>query len=229
MSGAREAILGRISKAISEGGAPARCAREAGANERLRAKTPGILPAGSKVSDKEAVKLFTRKAQAVDTTVSRIDAASDIASAVVEYLNANNLPMALRHGADPLLDEAGWSEEPLLETVAGPSDGSDLVGLSVADGAIAETGTLILTSGPDNPTTLNFLPEHHIVVLPIQRIHGSLEDALRKTAVTASDKADSILPRVINMITGPSRSGDVEQQIVLGAHGPRALHIILVG
>jgi L-lactate dehydrogenase complex protein LldG len=83
-----------------------------------------------------------------------------------------------------------------------------------------------MVSGMDNPTTINFLPEHHIVVVDAADIDGDLEAALAKVR-TRYGKGK--MPRTLNLISGPSRSGDVEQKIILGAHGPRALHIIVVG
>ena len=82
-----------------------------------------------------------------------------------------------------------------------------------------------MVSGADNPTTLNFLPDNHIVVLREADLAGDLEtvwDRLR------ARYGKGIAPRTVNLITGPSRSGDIEQQIVLGAHGPRRLHIIIL-
>jgi L-lactate dehydrogenase complex protein LldG len=96
--------------------------------------------------------------------------------------------------------------------------------LSRALAGVAETGTLIMTSGPDNPTTLNFLPENHIVLLLADDVAGNYEDVWDKLR----EKYGSNLPRTVNMITGPSRTGDIEQTIELGAHGPRRLHILLV-
>ena len=100
----------------------------------------------------------------------------------------------------------------------------DLVtdGVTGAVCGVAETGTLILTSGPDSPTTLNLLPDTHIVVLSTDSIVGSYEDGWDLL------RARGELPRTVNMITGPSRTGDIEQTIQLGAHGPRRLHILLV-
>ena len=80
-------------------------------------------------------------------------------------------------------------------------------------------------SGPDNPTTLNFLPEHHVVVVSAKDIAGNYEtvwDALRK-------KFGAELPRTVNWITGPSRSADIEQVHLHGAHGPKGLHVLVVG
>jgi L-lactate dehydrogenase complex protein LldG len=107
----------------------------------------------------------------------------------------------------------------------GRAEGEDKVSLSPCHAAIAETGTLMLNSGRQTPTTLNFLPDTHIVVVRRDQVVATYEDGLdRLRADRASDK----LPRVINFITGPSRTADIEQRIELGAHGPRRLHIVLV-
>ena len=129
-------------------------------------------------------------------------------------------------GTDPGLARMPWDEQRTLQVLAGASDGDDAVGISHATAGIAESGTLVLTSGSDNPTTINFLPEHHIVVLDAADIAGDLEAVLAKIRARYG-KGE--MPRTVNLISGPSRSGDVEQKIILGAHGPRALHIIVVG
>jgi L-lactate dehydrogenase complex protein LldG len=84
----------------------------------------------------------------------------------------------------------------------------------------------VLTSGGDNPTTINFLPEHHIVVVDAKDVAGDMETVLSRVR-RKFGKGE--MPRTLNFITGPSRSGDIEQKLLLGAHGPRALHIIMVG
>jgi L-lactate dehydrogenase complex protein LldG len=107
----------------------------------------------------------------------------------------------------------------------GASDGGDLAAVSHAVGGAAETGTLMLTSGPDNPTTLNFLPDYHIVVVGAADISGDLEGFWRTLRATYGRGQ---MPRTVNLITGPSRSGDIEQKLLLGAHGPRRLHVVIV-
>jgi L-lactate dehydrogenase complex protein LldG len=87
---------------------------------------------------------------------------------------------------------------------------------------VAETGTLVLTSGPESPTTLNFLPDTHIAVVNRSQITGRYEDVWDKI------RDNGALPRTVNMISGPSRTGDIEQTIQLGAHGPRRLHILIL-
>jgi L-lactate dehydrogenase complex protein LldG len=109
-----------------------------------------------------------------------------------------------------------------LSITKGASQGDDEVSVTAAYAGIAETGTLLLHSGPASPTTLNFLPDNHIVVLRASQIVGAYEDAWDRL------RAAGALPRTVNMITGPSRTGDIEQTIMLGAHGPRRLHIVLV-
>ena len=114
----------------------------------------------------------------------------------------------------------------VLEIGRGRSNGDDEVGVSHALGGVAETGTLMLVSGKDNPTTINFLPEHHIVVVNAKDIDGDLESLFGRIRRKFGRGA---MPRTVNMVTGPSRSGDIEQKLLLGAHGPRALHIVVVG
>jgi L-lactate dehydrogenase complex protein LldG len=80
----------------------------------------------------------------------------------------------------------------------------------------------MVCSGPRSPSTINFLPETEVVVLPADAVVGAMEDAL------AQVRRSGTMPRTINFITGPSRTGDIEQRIEMGAHGPRRLHIVIV-
>lgn len=99
----------------------------------------------------------------------------------------------------------------------------DLVGVTGVFCAIAETGTLMLLSGPDTWSSAALLPETHIAVVPASRIVGTMEDAF---ALARGERGE--LPRAVNFISGPSRTGDIEQTIVLGAHGPYRVHVIVV-
>jgi L-lactate dehydrogenase complex protein LldG len=128
-------------------------------------------------------------------------------------------------GDNPRLNQMPWSETS-LEILFGPSDGHDVNAVSTAFAGIAETGTLALVSGADNPTTLNFLPDNHIVVLPRESIAADYESVFAKLR---SVYGKGVAPRTLNFITGPSRSADIEQTLLLGAHGPRRLHIVVVG
>ena len=119
-----------------------------------------------------------------------------------------------------------WERAGTLEVTTGVSDGKQLASVSHAFAGVAETGTLILTSGQDNPTTLNFLPDNHVVVVEAKDVVGDYEAIWQRLR---ERYGAGILPRTVNMITGPSRSADIEQTLILGAHGPRRLHVIIVG
>ena len=118
----------------------------------------------------------------------------------------------------------------MLELSSGIASGDDAVGLSRAFGGVAETGTLVFLSGPDNPTTVNFLPPTHIAVVAASDIAGNYEQvwARIRAASPEIEPGKSTLPRTVNWVTGPSRTADIEQTLLLGAHGPQRLHIIVI-
>jgi L-lactate dehydrogenase complex protein LldG len=87
----------------------------------------------------------------------------------------------------------------------------------------------MLISGPESPTRNNFLPDTHIVVMRGSQVVASYEEGWTRLR-RRGERGDggSTMPRTVNFITGPSRTGDIEQRIELGAHGPRRLHIVLI-
>lgn len=223
MSASRDTVFSSIRRALGVSGHEA--PRRAAVAERLSAHRRGVIPARGQLARAERVALFRRMVAAAAGTTTQVACAADVPKEVAALLRAHNLPLAVRRGADPRLAALPWDAERTLTVAVGPSDGSDLVGLSHAVGAAAESGTLMLLSGPDNPTTLNFLPDTHIVVVAADDIAGDYEtlwDRLRARF------GEGTLPRTVNLITGPSRSADVEQQLILGAHGPRRLHVVVV-
>jgi L-lactate dehydrogenase complex protein LldG len=217
---ARAAVLGRLRRALGRGrdvGALRRAIRQ-----RLSEPQANLIPARADLDRYGRIRLFTEQAEAVQTAVRRVDRYRDLPRAVVEYLRLHNLPPRLVMASDPLLAEADW-QGTMLEVHNGPAADQDLVGLTVAFAGIAETGTLMLLSAPQTPTTLAFLPETSLIVLPTERILRAYEDGF-----TLLREEHGGLPRSINFITGPSRSGDIEQTLQLGAHGPRRLCVLLV-
>ncbi len=221
---ARNAILGKIRGALNV--TPHDGDRQAAVAARLRDHAPGIIPARGQLPAEQRIALFIAMAEKYSATCVRIPEAGDVPGEVSHYLRSRNLPSDIRMGADPLLATLPWSNEPTLTVKPGASDGLDLAGVSRAFGAIAETGTLALTSGADNPTTINFLPEHHIVVVDAKDVLGDMEAVLARLRRTYGPGE---MPRALNFVTGPSRSADIEQTLLLGAHGPKALHIIVLG
>lgn len=220
----REAVLGKVRRALAGGADDTRGSRAV--EERLAHPRPNVIPARGQLDRAGRVELFCAMAEKVSATVARLASPADVPAAVAEHLRRHNLPMRLRTGSDPAIDALPWSVEPHLERSIGASDGGDLVSLSRATAGVAETGTLVLVSGPENPTTLNFLPDTHIVMLAAEDIAGDYEAVWRQIrAIYGAGQ----MPRTVNFVTGPSRSADIEQTLILGAHGPRALHILVVG
>ncbi len=220
MSASRDAVLGRVRKSLGRKAISAedRAVLEARLHDRPR----GLIPARTDLDATSLTGLFVDMAVGVDTTVERIASADAAPGALLDYLARHNLGTDIRMAPDPGLDDIPWAARPTLTITRGPSDGTHDVSVTAAFAAIAETGTLMLHSGPESPTTLNFLPDNHVVVLRASQIMRAYEDgwdALRDRGA---------MPRTVNFITGPSRTGDIEQKILLGAHGPRRLHIILI-
>lgn len=198
--------------------------RVAAVDDRLERAPKGVIPARAQMDAAPRLALFIEKAEGVQASVQMLACASDVPAAVAEYLRANNLPANIRFGADERLAGLDFGKT-AIEVKRGASDGHDLAALSHAEGGIAETGTLALLSGPENPVTLNFLPDHHLVVIKASDVTGDMESLWARVRKRFG-KGE--MPRTINFITGPSRSGDIEQTILLGAHGPRSLHIMVV-
>jgi L-lactate dehydrogenase complex protein LldG len=221
---ARDLIFGSIRRSLGVSGKEA--TRRKTVSDRLGQHPAGIVPARGQLAAKERLALFRTMVEAANGSVEEIADAGDVPSAVAALLRAHNLPMAVKRGADPRLAALPWERERTLEVSVGPSAGKDLVAVSHAFGAAAESGTLMLVSGADNPTTLNFLPDTHIVVVDAKDVAGDYETLWRRLR---EKFGDGLMPRTVNFITGPSRSADIEQTLILGAHGPRRLHVMVVG
>ncbi len=222
MSEARDTVLGTIRRSLGVTGREA--PRRDSVHGRIAAARPGVVPARGQLPEAERLTLFCDKAEASAATVTRVASAAEVPAEIARFLRDSNLPATLRMGADPALGSMPWAET-TLDVSRGPSDGSDINGLSRAFGAVAESGTLALVSGQDNPTTLNFLPDNHIVVIEARDVAGDYEAVLARVR---ERYGKGTMPRTLNFVTGPSRSADIEQQLILGAHGPRRLHIVVV-
>jgi L-lactate dehydrogenase complex protein LldG len=221
---ARDLIFGSIRRSLGVSGKEA--TRQKAVADRLAQHPAGIVPARGQLAARERLALFRTMVEAANGSVEEIAETADVPSAIAALLRRHNLPMAVRRGADARLAALPWGRERALDVSVGPSDGKDLAAVSHAFGAAAESGTLMLVSGPDNPTTLNFLPDTHIVVIDANDVAGDYETLWARLR---EKFGAGLMPRTVNLITGPSRSADIEQTLILGAHGPRRLHVIVVG
>lgn len=222
MTGARSAILNGIRRSLRRGELSGE-ARQA-VEQRLAAPPRGPAVARAQLPQPEKVALFCQWAESNSATVVRVRA-PEVPGEVAAYLARNNLPAQAAMAPSPLLDGYDWASQKMLALRRGCGEGSDQVSITGAFAGIAETGTLVTASGPDHPVSLNLLPDTHIVVLREADIVAGYEDVWARLRARYGKNT---LPRTINTITGPSRTGDIEQTIELGAHGPRQMHIVVV-
>jgi L-lactate dehydrogenase complex protein LldG len=221
MSEGREQILAAIRRSLKRG------RLDPGREAELRARVAGhrrnLVPERAAVLDHRGrIDLFVAMAEEVQATVTRVSSLDEVPGTIARYLADENLPAELLLAPDPFLDQIPWDLRPLLNIRRGRAGAADAVSLTPCFAAVAETGTLMLLSGAQTPTTLNFLPDTHIVVVRGDQVVATYEDGWDRL------RSRGGLPRAVNFVTGPSRTGDIEQRIELGAHGPRRLHIVMV-
>ena len=215
--GTREAILARIRRQQQRGGTWPSPGEIVDRDVYLRRHPRGSLP----VLPEDLVVLFRERAEASSSTTERVAAGGEVPAAVARYLDANKLP---KSGCVwPGLAHHDWAGAG-VSLSARAANGDDAVGVTGVFCALAETGTLMVVSGPDTPATVSLLPETHVAIVPAGRIVAYMEDGWDLARAEFGQ-----LPRAVNFISGPSRTADIEQTIVLGAHGPYRVHIVVVG
>ena len=219
----RDAVLGRVRGALGKNGDRADARSAAGAYVAGHAQGPRPAMPG------DLVQRFVSRASDMESTVERLPDRAAIPAAVARYIDALALPPELemqrsRSGvcwpefADLDWRAAGLTIEPR------PTTGRDRLGITGTFCAVAETGTLVVLAGAQTPTASALLVDTHIAVVRSDRVVSGMEDAF---ALIRRERGR--LPRAVNFISGPSRTGDIEQTIVLGAHGPFRVHILVPG
>lgn len=176
------------------------------------------VPAIARTEGPERLERFVARAEAAEARVTRVAGWADLPQAVAAILRGANMALQLRSGADPAFD-LDWGP---VERSIGPGRLAEPVTLSRASLGSAETGSVVLESGPDNPVTLTFLGETHLVAIAASDVCAGYEEVFARWRAAGRD------PRTLNFVTGPSRSADIGQRLQLGAHGPVALHLLLI-
>jgi L-lactate dehydrogenase complex protein LldG len=210
---ARENVLSRIRTAL---GKSAGRAEQEEINAYIRQHAAGPMPQ----AEWNLIARFRERVLSLASSVDQVASVSEVPQAVACYLRENNLP--LQAVCWPEFTQLDWTAQGMTVD-ARPAKGSDLVGITGAFCAIAETGTLVLLSGKDTPPATSLLPETHIAVVRSTRIVKGMEEAWSLLRIEYP-----VMPRVVNFVSGPSRTADIEQTVTLGAHGPYRVHIILV-
>jgi L-lactate dehydrogenase complex protein LldG len=214
---ARDAILGRIQSALNaehpQRPAPASVDDAPPiVSERLAKKPVSTLPAYSEDPTERLIRLM----ESVEMTVTRVQTPDDVVTAVEDYLYTENLVGDVT--VAPALGNMAWPET--FRT--GAASGVETTSVTPCFAAVAETGSVVMASTGSTPATLNFLPDNHIVVVNESQVVRHVDDVWTRW------RDESGNHRALNFVTGPSRTGDIEQTIEIGAHGPRRMHVILV-
>ncbi len=217
----RETVLTAIRRGLRRGPLPQD--QQAMLRERLAEHPRQLTPAIGRGDRAVLLTRFIANVQREFGTVALLPDLAAVPGAVADYLAQHNLPSRLVMAPHPELRAIPWSERPMLTLREDRAEATDAVGLQHAFAGIAETGTLMLPSGPERPTTVNLLPDTAMVLLRASRLVGAYEDAWDRLRAEQGG-----MPRNVMLVTGPSRSADIEQTLELGAHGPRRLHILLV-
>ncbi|WP_442808954.1 LutC/YkgG family protein [Trinickia soli] len=217
-SAARRNILARIRAASGRPAEPGAAEHEAVADYL---KHHPVGPRPELPTDPESLTArFIDEARLMASTVDQVETIEEVPAAAARYLAQSGLPA--KAVAWATLAALPWEQAGVAVEFRKPQN-SDLVGLTGCFCATAETGSLVLLSGPETESSMALLPETHIAVVPASRIVAGHEEAF---ALMRSERGE--LPRAVNFVSGPSRTGDIEQTIVLGAHGPYRVHAIVV-
>ena len=220
----RDAVLARVRAALGRRGDDQ--SARAAAHAYIAAHRQGPRPAVAA----DIVERFVTRAGDMESTVERVATLDDVAPAIGRYvlsLNASCTDSEQDPHAGVCWPEFGWLDWQAagITIESRPTVGHDALGVTGCYCAIAETGTLVFVTGAETPTGTFLLPETHIAIVRADQIVPAMEDAFARIRA----ERGSAWPRAINFVSGPSRTGDIEQTIVLGAHGPRRLHLVLVG
>lgn len=163
--------------------------------------------------------LFVERSKAMLCTVDWVDSENQVPHSVANYLRDQKLDGNV--AIWPSLKGLDWST--IGEHRFGKANPDDLIGVTGVAYAIAETGTLVFASEPDQPSNMHLLPETHVAIVRESQIEHTMEDVFARMRAEGRD-----MPRALNMVSGPSRTADIEQTIVLGAHGPYRVHLVVI-
>ncbi len=183
------------------------------------------IPARGKKSQAGLIELFTAMLTAVQGTVAQVESSEQVPGAIADYLRQNNLEFKVC--LDEEVERLGlpWTVNPEIEIESWQPKRSISVGITACFGAVAETGSLVVCSSRNHSITMNFLSETNIVILNATDLVGVYEDIWDRLRSASG----LVMPRDLTLISGPSCTGDIEMILEFGAHGPKRLHVILVG
>ncbi len=213
-------------EAINRRDAPARPAApgRAGTTEKLIEHTERPVEQENLPDQKDLISQFTDELLALGGQVVQTNAL-ELSGRLISLLRERGIDRVQAWEQVPGLDWAGFSfGDDITEagiSVRHEADENIKAGITGALAGIAETGTLVIPGGAGRPLSASLLPEIHIAVLRASDILPSLEAALRWPDIAK-------LPAV-TLVSGPSRTADIEMTLTIGVHGPGELHVFIVG
>lgn len=237
---ARDEILSRIRKSLGGGGSA-----EHGRDAAAHGADSAVSTVSGQPPDEVAAECDTGRAKLIERFASAL-------LRVGGRFTAAAGPEALRQAIDRIVSAAGarkilGSDSRLLEKLGLASHfaergidfrtanhgdkealieeaASAAIGITAVDYALADSGTLVLLANRSQPRTISLLPPIHIAILEPQQIVRGLDDLF---ALLPPDRRQ--VSSAITLITGPSRTADIELTLVVGVHGPQELHVVMYG
>lgn len=213
---ARENILARIRSQTGRSGTTSET-ELAAVRSHIARHERGPLPS---IALHDPVRHFIEECARLNTTLAELADPDQVPREVARYIAAESLQPRC----------VGWQELSALDWQGAgvrfdnrPATGDDLIGVTGCYCAIGETGTLLLLGAPATPKSTALLPETHICIAKKSRMVPTMEDAF---ALMRSEIGEP--PRAVFFVSGPSRTADIEQTLVIGAHGPYRVHVILI-
>lgn len=220
----RSQVLSAVRKAL--GRAVEGAAEPAEVRERLAHPRANTVPARGRLQQPELTELFVAQALEAGASVAKLASLEEVPAAASAFCAEHGLPATVVMAEASKLGDLPWQASGVASDFRLPRSGDSLV-VSSAVAGIAETGTVVMLSGPENPVTANFLPDNHLVVVHARDLMGTSEDLWAVLREQLRERGLP-LPRTVNWITGPSRSGDIEMIMLMGAHGPIRLHLLVI-
>ena len=212
VSDAEKEVFARVRGASSKA-APERIHRELAEFERPMAAPMAGTP----------LETFVARVQRNGATFAMAANRQEAIAEVARFVTERHGQRRIVAGHDPRLAALPWRDGGLLPRF-GEASGEDRVGVSYATAAVAETGSLALWLNRENPALNNLLVEDHIVLVDSADVLTRLEELWQSQSL----RDGTPRPRGMMMISGPSSTADIAMKLVLGAHGPRALHVIVL-
>ncbi len=220
MSTARDRILGRLREAQAAHASPDSVLSRPPLDSRR-----SMIPLRDLDAD-ERIEQFVAAAEGLGGTVHRVGGPGMALETIMTLLDSDETALAWEDDELPMADLRATLES-LGVSIAAHNDESARVGITGVSAALAGTGSLVLESGGGRYRATSLLPDLHIALLKPEQILPDLETWAEVQAAQGfrafTDASNTII------ISGPSKTADIGHQLVKGAHGPRELHILLLG